>query len=108
MTVATGHEVEGDRLGAKQVNRSLLAPAPIATSGFEAAEVNAPEYDLVVIGSDPEGRKGAIAAEKARKIVAVIDRVGMIGGESVHTGTIPSKTVREAIKSGSGNRRGSQ
>ena len=60
--MATGHEVEGDRLGAKQVNRSLLAPAPIGTFGFEAAEVNAPEYDLVVIGSGPAGQKGAIAA----------------------------------------------
>src|SRR6266853_1381324 len=59
--------------------------------------MNAPEYDLVVIGSGPAGQKGAIAAAKARKSVAVIDRIGMIGGVSVHTGTIPSKTVREAI-----------
>src|ERR1700692_1320433 len=65
--------------------------------GFEAAEVNATEYDLVVIGSGPAGQKGAIAAAKARKRVAVIERTGMIGGVSVHTGTIPSKTVREAI-----------
>src|ERR1700692_2833890 len=65
--------------------------------GFEAAEVNAPEYDLVVIGSGPAGQKGAISAAKARKSVAVIDRIGMIGGVSAHTGTIPSKTVREAI-----------
>ena len=95
--MATDHEVERHQLGSKQVNRSLLAPAPIGISGFEAAEVNAPEYDLVVIGSGPAGQKGAIAAAKARKSVAVIDRVGMIGGVSVHTGTIPSKTVREAI-----------
>ena len=95
--MATDHEVERDRLGAKQVNHSLLAPAPIGISGFEEAEVNAPEYDLVVIGSGPAGQKGAIAAAKARKSVAVIDRIGMIGGVSVHTGTIPSKTVREAI-----------
>ncbi len=56
-----------------------------------------PEYDLVVIGSGPAGQKGAIAAAKARKRVAVIDRSVMIGGVSVHTGTIPSKSVREAI-----------
>ncbi len=55
------------------------------------------DYDLVVIGSGPAGQKAAIAAAKARKRVAVIDRTGMIGGVSVHTGTIPSKTVREAI-----------
>lgn len=55
------------------------------------------EYDLVVIGSGPAGQKGSIAAAKARQRVAVIDRTVMIGGVSVHSGTIPSKTVREAI-----------
>jgi NAD(P) transhydrogenase len=55
------------------------------------------DYDLVVIGSGPAGQKAAIAAAKARKRVTVIDRTFMIGGVSVHTGTIPSKTVREAI-----------
>ena len=55
------------------------------------------EYDLIVIGSGPAGQKGAIAAAKAHKRVAVIDRTTMIGGVCVHTGTIPSKTVREAI-----------
>lgn len=55
------------------------------------------EYDLVVIGSGPAGQKGAIAAAKAHKRVAMIDRTVMIGGVSVHTGTIPSKTIREAI-----------
>jgi NAD(P) transhydrogenase len=56
-----------------------------------------PPYDLVVIGSGPAGQKGAIAAAKARKRVAVVDVNLMIGGVSVHTGTIPSKSVREAI-----------
>jgi NAD(P) transhydrogenase len=55
------------------------------------------EYDLAVIGSGPAGQKAAIAAAKARKRVAVIDRTVMIGGVCVHTGTIPSKTLREAI-----------
>ena len=59
--------------------------------------MNLSEYDLVVIGSGPAGQKGAIAAAKARKRVAIVDRAVMIGGVSVHTGTIPSKTVREAI-----------
>src|SRR5437899_12748296 len=59
--------------------------------------MNVSEYDLVVIGSGPAGQKGAIAAAKARKRVAIIDRAVMIGGVSVHTGTIPSKTIREAI-----------
>src|SRR5262245_46512089 len=55
------------------------------------------EYDLVVIGSGPAGQKGAIAAAKLGKHVAVIDRREMTGGVCVHTGTIPSKTLREAI-----------
>jgi NAD(P) transhydrogenase len=54
-------------------------------------------YDLVVIGSGPAGQKGAICAAKLHKRVAVIDRRMMIGGVCVHTGTIPSKSVREAI-----------
>src|SRR6266849_1207731 len=55
------------------------------------------EYDLLAIGSGPAGQKGAIAAAKLGKRVAVIDRREMLGGVSLHTGTIPSKTVREAI-----------
>jgi NAD(P) transhydrogenase len=54
-------------------------------------------YDLVVIGSGPAGQKGAICAAKQRKRVAVVDRTLMMGGVCVHTGTIPSKSVREAI-----------
>ncbi len=53
-------------------------------------------YDLVVVGSGPAGQKAAICAAKLRKRVAVVDRRWMLGGVSVHTGTIPSKTVREA------------
>src|SRR5437667_669483 len=58
---------------------------------------SAMEYDLVVIGSGPAGQKGAIAAAKLGKRVAVVDRREMTGGVCVHTGTIPSKTLREAI-----------
>jgi NAD(P) transhydrogenase len=56
------------------------------------------KYDLVVVGSGPSGQKGAIAAAKLNKRVAIIERrVGQIGGVCLHTGTIPSKTMREAI-----------
>ncbi len=54
-------------------------------------------YDLVVIGTGPAGQKGAIAAAKLGKRVAVVDRKEMVGGVCLHTGTIPSKTLREAI-----------
>src|SRR5262249_8918044 len=55
------------------------------------------EYDLVVIGSGPAGQKAAICAAKMRKKVAIIDRKKSIGGVCVNTGTIPSKTLREAV-----------
>ncbi|CAN5526717.1 Si-specific NAD(P)(+) transhydrogenase [soil metagenome] len=55
------------------------------------------EYDLVVIGSGPGGQKAAIAAAKLGKSVAIIERGRMLGGVCVNTGTIPSKTLREAV-----------
>ena len=54
-------------------------------------------FDLVVIGSGPAGQKGAIAAAKMGKRVAVIDRQDMLGGVCLHAGTIPSKTLRLAV-----------
>src|SRR5258708_19832260 len=53
--------------------------------------------DRVVIGSGPAGQKGAIAGAKLGKRVAMVDRREMTGGVSLHTGTIPSKTLREAV-----------
>lgn len=62
-------------------------------------------YDLVVLGSGPSGQKGAIAAAKLGKRVAIIERSArQIGGVCSHTGTIPSKTMREAILHLSGYR----
>ncbi|MDJ0621937.1 MAG: Si-specific NAD(P)(+) transhydrogenase [Desulfocapsaceae bacterium] len=54
-------------------------------------------FDLIVIGSGPAGQKGAIAAAKLGRSVAIIDKKAMYGGVSLHGGTIPSKTLREAI-----------
>jgi NAD(P) transhydrogenase len=55
------------------------------------------QYDLVIIGSGPAGQKGAIAAAKLGKHVAIVDRKDMVGGVCIHGGTVPSKTLREAI-----------
>ena len=55
------------------------------------------EYDLVVIGSGPGGQKAAIAAAKLGKRVAIVEKGHMLGGVCVNTGTIPSKTLREAV-----------
>jgi NAD(P) transhydrogenase len=52
-------------------------------------------FDVVVIGSGPAGQKAAIQAAKAGRRVAVIERDRQVGGACVHTGTIPSKSLRE-------------
>lgn len=55
------------------------------------------DLDLLVIGSGPAGQKAAIQAAKLGKRVAVVERRERLGGVSIHTGTIPSKTLREAV-----------
>src|SRR5215470_12592046 len=55
------------------------------------------DFDLLVIGSGPGGQKAAIAAAKLDRRVALVERPDMIGGVCLNTGTIPSKTLREAI-----------
>jgi NAD(P) transhydrogenase len=54
-------------------------------------------YDLVVIGSGPSGRRAAVQAAKLGRSVLVIEKGRRVGGVSVHTGTIPSKTLRETV-----------
>jgi NAD(P) transhydrogenase len=54
-------------------------------------------FDLIVIGSGPAGQKSALAAAKLGKRVALVDRGQMMGGVCIHTGTIPSKAMREAV-----------
>jgi len=55
------------------------------------------QYDLVVIGSGPGGQRAAIQAAKCGKRVAMVERHIMVGGVCFNTGTIPSKTMREAV-----------
>ena len=59
-------------------------------------------YDLVVLGSGPAGRRAAIQAAKLGRSVLVVDNRAQIGGVSVHTGTVPSKTLRETALNLSG------
>lgn len=61
-------------------------------------------YDLIVIGSGPSGKSAAIQAGKLRRKVLVVEKGRQVGGVSVHTGTIPSKTLRETIMNLSGYR----
>ncbi|HPC11210.1 MAG TPA: FAD-dependent oxidoreductase, partial [candidate division Zixibacteria bacterium] len=55
------------------------------------------EFDLVVIGSGPAGEKAAIEAAKMRRSTAIVERRSVQGGVCIHTGTIPSKTLRETV-----------
>ena len=60
------------------------------------------DYDLVAIGSGPAGQRAAVQAAKLGKRAAVVERARCVGGVCVDTGTIPSKTLREAVVSFSG------
>ena len=59
-------------------------------------------YDLVVIGSGPAGRRAAVQAAKLGRSALVVENRLRVGGVSVHTGTIPSKTLRETVLNLSG------
>jgi NAD(P) transhydrogenase len=55
------------------------------------------KYDLTVIGSGPGGQRAAIQAAKFGKRAALIEKLEVVGGTAINTGTIPSKTIREAV-----------
>src|SRR5499427_8527597 len=54
-------------------------------------------YDIIVIGSGPAGQRAAIQAAKSGRKVVVIEQREIVGGACINTGTIPSKTMREAV-----------
>ncbi|HLJ51043.1 MAG TPA: Si-specific NAD(P)(+) transhydrogenase [Bryobacteraceae bacterium] len=54
-------------------------------------------FDLIVLGSGPAGQRAAIQGAKRGKRVAVVERREVVGGACINTGTIPSKTIREAV-----------
>ena len=62
------------------------------------------DYDLVVIGSGPAGQRAAIQAAKLNRRAAIVERKAVVGGVCINTGTIPSKTLREAVLYFSGHR----
>jgi len=55
------------------------------------------KYDIIVIGSGPAGQRAAIQAAKFGKKAALVEKMEVIGGAAINTGTIPSKTMREAV-----------
>jgi NAD(P) transhydrogenase len=83
----------------------MRATARIATSSAAPEKpMTAQRYDLIVIGSGPAGQRAAVQAAKLGRSVAVIERRREVGGVCINTGTIPSKTLREAVLDLSGTR----
>src|SRR5262249_38615157 len=82
----------------------LPGPGPTESAGAEPPPLafrvttlaDAERFDLVVIGSGPAGEKGAVQAAYFGKKVALVEKAPAVGGACVHTGTLPSKTLREA------------
>src|SRR5215470_8798841 len=62
------------------------------------------DYDVVVIGSGPAGQRAAIQSSKLGRRTMVVERQAVVGGVCINTGTIPSKTLREAVLHLSGAR----
>src|SRR5258708_5180511 len=62
------------------------------------------DYDFLVIGSGPAGQRAAIQAAKLGRRTMVVERQAVVGGVCINTGTIPSKTLREAVLHLSGHR----
>ena len=60
------------------------------------------DYDLICIGSGPAGQRAAVQAAKLGRRVAVIEKRRSVGGVCLDTGTLPSKTLREAVVALSG------
>jgi len=83
-------------LGEERVWRHAGPARPIPEAKLGA------QYDFIVIGSGPSGRRAAIQAAKLGKSVLVVEGRLKVGGVSVHTGTIPSKTLRETALNLSG------
>jgi NAD(P) transhydrogenase len=81
----------------------VIGPQPNGAPAV-VSEPTPHDLDVIVIGSGPGGQRAAIQAAKLGKRVAVVERRGRVGGVSIHTGTVPSKTLRQAILEDIANR----
>jgi NAD(P) transhydrogenase len=78
-------------------HRKIEPSTGFGSRGDHASGCAMYDYDLLVIGSGPGGQKAAIAAAKLGRCTAIVERTDVVGGVCINTGTIPSKTLREAI-----------
>src|SRR6478735_8184532 len=97
VSVLVGHDDGTPRLAGAPYPCRRLPFLHSRTADRTEREFPMDSYDLVVIGSGPAGQKAAIAASKLGYRAAVVDRGIMMGGVCINTGTIPSKTLREAV-----------
>jgi NAD(P) transhydrogenase len=82
----------------RDIRRTALRASAAGRAADRAVTPATTHFDLIVIGSGPAGQRGAIAAAKAGRRVAIVDRRSMLGGASLHKGTVPSKTLREVVQ----------
>src|SRR5262245_27773968 len=97
---SAGPGFPGARFTVRSQNRRKMAAAK---PGW-GAEMTEYDYDLLVIGSGPSGQRAAIQAAKLDKRVAMVERRAVLGGVCINLGTIPSKSLREAVLHLSGYR----
>src|SRR5689334_3227887 len=74
-----------------------IRPTADNSASDTGTTMSAVRYDLIVIGSGPAGQRAAVAAAKMNKRVVVVEARTVVGGVCINTGTIPSKTMREAV-----------
>src|SRR5262249_18703213 len=77
--------------------RRIPRPAGQRAPGLRGHRTSVQSYDLIVLGSGPGGQRAAIQGAKSGKRVALVEKRQVVGGVCTNTGTIPSKTMREAV-----------
>lgn len=93
------NQVSDKRVSDKDVSRKDVTQDELARAISMGEETGAVkyDYDLLVIGSGPSGERAALQAAKLGRKAAIVERETVIGGVMIHTGTLPSKTLRETV-----------
>lgn len=100
----TSKSTSTEALDKSKAGAPSRANTPGSASDSAPSSTSAYDFDMLVMGSGPAGQRAAIQAAKLGKATAIIERRAVVGGVCVNTGTIPSKTLREAVSHLSGYR----
>lgn len=90
-------EIMGSLYESRPPQKTRNARAIVAVELYNSRVNPTTEFDFIVLGSGPAGQRAAVQAAKLGKRVAIIEKGRRVGGICLHTGTIPSKTFREAV-----------